>query len=572
MTDAALFLQALFGEVLDGWHAVFSLPSRSARWYAGYDFEQAAAAAELLSGQGQDVYTTVAFFAGPRGSDDRGNAQDAAGIVGLWLDLDVNDPAHKKVNYPPTLEDALALLDATGLQPSLVLHSGHGVHAWWLFREPWQFETAEEREQAADLAQRWQETVRVLAGRHGWAVDSTHDLARVLRIPGTQNHKDPSNPLPVALLWPQTDLERRYNPSDFLEHLLEPDPAPAAATAQGAALPPQQPVDVGGLVFDPQADPPSDKFDALESNVAEFRSAWRHTTKKGDHSLSGYDMALANYAAMASWTDQEIMNLLIAHRRNWGTDDDVNKLRRDDYLQSTISKARQRAGTGPYIIKKSSDEDPLLTDVRRGMITDPEEVAKAKEAWLTTIREIWRGVPVECVFLLSGEPLTYTIVINGKEIFLGEAKQLLNQDYVGITISRAILGLPEQLKRGDWRIVVSCMIAAAKEIPVGESATTVGRVRGWLSNYLVENKPESRDGNAAATQKHPFTNENEKVVVFFTDFYKWLQTEKVNLTYKQLADMGYAFKVIARTEVFIVGGKEKKEEIWILPYNPEAEL
>ena len=54
--------------------------------------------------------------------------------------------------------------------------------------------------------------------------DRLSDLARVLRIAGTQNHKDPANPKDVTV-FNQTD--RFYNLSDFEEFLDDaqiPDP------------------------------------------------------------------------------------------------------------------------------------------------------------------------------------------------------------------------------------------------------------------------------------------------------------------------------------------------------------
>src|ERR1039458_4764568 len=100
--------------------------------------------------------------------------------------------------------------------PTFVVRTGNGAHAWWLFREPLIFESDEDRRNAGALALRWQSLLRLNAAAHGWAFDRLADLARVLRVPGTKNCKDPANPKPVAI---QSQTDRRYNPSAFVEFL-----------------------------------------------------------------------------------------------------------------------------------------------------------------------------------------------------------------------------------------------------------------------------------------------------------------------------------------------------------------
>ena len=58
-----------------------------------------------------------------------------------------------------------------------------------LFKELWVLDTAAERAQAALLLRRLQRTIQIAALAHGWKVDTTADLARVLRPAGTFNFK-----------------------------------------------------------------------------------------------------------------------------------------------------------------------------------------------------------------------------------------------------------------------------------------------------------------------------------------------------------------------------------------------
>jgi hypothetical protein len=135
----------------------------------------------------------------PAGAMGRPAAKHAAGIFGMWIDLDVMGAPDGKGGTKPTgaphLDAALEIVDKL-LQPTLLVASGGGVHAWWLFLTPWLFADEEERQQAGELVRRWQQAHRELVN---WKIDPTADLARVLRVPGTENMKsDP--PAAVELL------------------------------------------------------------------------------------------------------------------------------------------------------------------------------------------------------------------------------------------------------------------------------------------------------------------------------------------------------------------------------------
>jgi hypothetical protein len=142
------------------------------------------------SSEGQDVYVGAGLSKVDYGPARRCPANEVSGLVGLWADIDVKHPVHKKQNLPPTKADALMLLREAGPTPTMVLWSGYGLHAWWLFREPWIFETDSERSEAAALAKRWVSSIRAKAAAHGWDVDPVGDLSRVMRLPGTLNWKE----------------------------------------------------------------------------------------------------------------------------------------------------------------------------------------------------------------------------------------------------------------------------------------------------------------------------------------------------------------------------------------------
>jgi putative DNA primase/helicase len=117
---------------------------------------------------------------------------------------------HKAQNLPETIEDAWKILKALPFPPSLIIHSGHGLQPWWLFRELWHLETADDHRRAAVLNCRLQATLKAAARLNNWHMDGTADLARVLRIPRTFNRKEPGQPQLVSILEASPGV--RYNP------------------------------------------------------------------------------------------------------------------------------------------------------------------------------------------------------------------------------------------------------------------------------------------------------------------------------------------------------------------------
>lgn len=103
----------------------------------------------------------------------RGRNDDIDGYVALWVDIDFhdNEPA-VRAQWEATRKE----FAGQGLDPSVVIESGHGIHAYWLLDRP--YPVAEARPCLAGL----QDAAKS---------DPVNDPARVLRMPGTANVKDP---------------------------------------------------------------------------------------------------------------------------------------------------------------------------------------------------------------------------------------------------------------------------------------------------------------------------------------------------------------------------------------------
>ena len=208
------FKDALYRNAETGWLTIFYTPSRQIVWFPvtmpvpDLDLDQ-------------NCYLGLGIR-GQRPADDRsrGKTDDIIGIPGLWLDLDYHSAgAHKaKHPLPPDEDAALSLLDAAPYKPSLIVHSGHGFQVYWLFKEIACLASAAERNAFGRLCRGWQRLFQEAGHDNGWHVDSTADLARVLRIPGTRNLKTGEAREVVV----REINNFRYDPSDF-SHFAEPD-------------------------------------------------------------------------------------------------------------------------------------------------------------------------------------------------------------------------------------------------------------------------------------------------------------------------------------------------------------
>ena len=314
------FIETIFSDALapERRLCIFTAPDLRAEFFA--DAASAALHARAVA-PARDVYFGLGLVKGtPPG---RGKAEDVAAIGALWADIDLASPAHEGKTLPASIEDVWRLLAKLPLVPSMLVHSGFGVHAYWLLKEPWVFDSAAERADAVRLTKGWHAAVCTAAQSLGWHLENLGDLARVLRLPGTLNHKS-TPPAEVRVIDSGPDL--RYNPSDFEPYLVD-EPVPVA------------PAQVGPLTLKADAHPPLDKMVEAAANSPKFRDTWhRDRPDLADQSQSGYDLALASIAARLGWKDQEIADLIIAARRHHGRRPE--KALRADYVTRTLAKAR----------------------------------------------------------------------------------------------------------------------------------------------------------------------------------------------------------------------------------------
>jgi len=127
--EALRFLETLFaGKSDDLYLLLWTLPEKQSHWFRQVDV--AAQFAESL--HKHDLYVGVGLSERDHGAKHRCLSVEVAGIVGVWADIDLKSDRHHKVALPATVEEALGILPK-GLPPTVLILTGNGLHAWWLF-------------------------------------------------------------------------------------------------------------------------------------------------------------------------------------------------------------------------------------------------------------------------------------------------------------------------------------------------------------------------------------------------------------------------------------------------------
>ncbi|EMI11236.1 DNA primase family protein [Anoxybacillus gonensis] len=209
------FLQALYRNEDKGYLTLWTAEDKRPHWYELKDIALAAQKAIQLR-QKFNVYFGIGLRKERLREYQRGSSKDIISLPCVWVEIDIQGGVHAATNLP-TKEQAKILLNTFPLEPSIIVHSGGGIHCYWLFEQPARIHSEKDRQGAERMLKRFQNVFIRLARSQGLVIDNTADLARVLRVPGTFNRK--AEPKPVRTL--KLDAEQRYSLLELLEALQE---------------------------------------------------------------------------------------------------------------------------------------------------------------------------------------------------------------------------------------------------------------------------------------------------------------------------------------------------------------
>ena len=206
----------------------------------------------------ENVYFAVGVFEGSR------TIEGARDKKALYLDLDCGEGKGFPSKGAAVTELARFCKEAGVPFPNILVDSGHGVHCYWAFDAPID---AKEWQPLADR-------LKQLCIEHKFAADHaiTADAARILRVPGSTNWKDPSNPIPCRVL--------KAYPDDYAVSIL-------VAALKIITLEPATAL-VGTVGEDDLGGPPQHgQRKYLASEMVEQCVALRHTRDTGGEGQAG---------------------------------------------------------------------------------------------------------------------------------------------------------------------------------------------------------------------------------------------------------------------------------------------
>ena len=506
-----------------------------------------------------DLYVGIGLARHDYGSARRCPSEEIVGIVGICADLDLRSAAHPKTTLPSTIEEALAILP-TELPPTFIVLTGNGIQVWWLFREPNIFDTDEERRAAATLVNRWHTLLRDNASQHGWTYERLADLARVLRVPGTTNCKDPSNLKPVSI---HSQTGRHYNPSDF-EECLEGQGIPKAEEQERTSRAWKEESADKPLSINPNATVPDDRLNQYLAD-SRFKKTWlRQREDLKDQSQSGYDLALANFGLDARLSEQQVIDLMIHHRRIHGK----QQRTRLDYFQRTISKASKR---NDNLAPVRSFEGPGGEAGGPSPQTKPDSPT-ARVLLCEQISNVI-GVRVLRIVKIDGQEPTYRLELEATKIGFPSVDKLVGQQSFRMKIASAVDHLVPRIAPKVWDRVAQMILNALTVEDGGDEANLVGAARLYVERYLAETPYiDAEEDHPYQTRFKPTVYEGQ-VAICSHDLKQhinkaWGENRAIKEVTAMLSALGASSSRLKRTRL-------RDQSRWLLPSNefaPDAQV
>lgn len=506
--DAALFLETLFADAVGDPGELVLWESVSKRSFWARSIAEAAEAAARI-GAGADVYFGVSLqnraealiaaheddkAAGrpPRSIDGtRGFSRTAVAIGSIFADIDVSGPTHKKQGLAPSLHAIISKLEALPVKASIVLATGGGAQAHWVLREPFVFAGPEERVRFEAKLRGWQ---RLIQQEIGYTVDPTTDLARVLRMPGLPNHKYPGKLVELV-----SSSGARYNPSDFDAWETTGSTKSASSAATGM---------FDGIRIDPNAQPNLGKVMAVAAMDASFRATWMR--KRVFPSQSEYDMSLASSAARYGWTDQEIVDLCIAHRREGGVD---KEQLRAGYFRLLLTKIRVE----PERQEARESLEARTMQVSKGEVHEDEARPELLDGLSKTF-----GLRVIKIVRFLMDPPSYRIDLPDCSISFPNVESILSPNLFAAALAAGARRVLQPYKRAEWAPIAQAIISACVDEDIGVDADPAALMVEQLAEFLDQHKPyPEEDRHKAIEQRRPWS-QGPDVCFFLGPFAGWL--------------------------------------------------
>lgn len=443
--------------------------------------------AKKLDEQGADVYFSVGAFS------EKARKAALASQGAMFLDIDCGEGK----DYPSKRLALFAILqwcsDNSFYRPSHLVDSGNGVHVYWMLdefypRDVW-VPVAEHLKQALSIG--------------GVRIDPTvtADAARILRVPGTHNHKNPESPLKVRVI---SRTDQRLALHDFQSNLPQVGPRPAAYKSK---------VDVWSI---PAEFPPGDA-EAIASKCLQMKGI---KDKQGAVAepywragLSILQRCVNNEYYIKEWSKGD-------ERYNEADALDKAEKTKGPYTCTSFNQANPLGCTGcPYAGKVTSPiqlkagEDTKTTKIGSFVLTGSSIIMDSEEG-----QEVISDVPLWIEEVRVG---ARTDGINGRStleahwITLGGKKQVATvpqrsihdpKEFTGWLADQNLISGVRDRKKMQWYIS-----EFTKKIEQENGTRVFHEVLGWHEDgFVLGDKTVNKDGSVPALVQTSSTIKNIK--------------------------------------------------------------
>ena len=212
ITDTIKFFNLLYSKITAPHFAYLWTKQRGIFSFQINDVTQREAMAKLaieLSNSGVDVWHSVNPICVAPSGGKRGDETVISYQIACVVDIDIRSDAHKGDSslLAASFDEAKSFLPFT---PSLIIHSGYGLHAYYIFDSP--IEVIDDNRE--ELKRRNHLLLDVIRLRsNGKKIDGVGDLPRIMRTPGTFNYKLSKDHAPICHICEDSGL--RFAPTDL---------------------------------------------------------------------------------------------------------------------------------------------------------------------------------------------------------------------------------------------------------------------------------------------------------------------------------------------------------------------
>ncbi len=286
-------------------------------------------------------------------------------------------------------------------------------------------------------------------------------------------------------------------------------------------------------------EPPYGKMDALKDALGKpFLDTLNRKRKDlTDSSMSGYDLALANFAYQAEWSDQEIVDLLVWFRKKHG-----GKTKHVDYYRRTL--VRLRSFNKQDFAKKNPESGRDLVSSTLGMdIEHIMQVGEKNAKWYIKLQS--RKVPYE----------------------IGATKEFIRRATWECVVVE-LTGKQLAVSKKDWPKFAQLMLDVSVKQEL-DDAEEMAVIDDYIDEYLEsrQNSPCSEEDEDEFTlayiDRKPFLDKDGELNFTAGSLHRWILVEH-GFNYGQAAlatrlkAIGYLSKQVARR----VEGRVIKRRYW----------